>query len=82
MTTPVEPGHRNDVIETVIVARLSRNYGDSESFQSRLQLLTLVETTASRLADREQQGRFALHRLRAMKVVLDGIPVVVDLGRE
>jgi hypothetical protein len=76
-TTPLDPGRRDQTIESIVLARLSRRSpvrGDGESFSTRLQLFDLIERTAARLKDGEAQARFALYRLRSLNDVALGVP--------
>jgi hypothetical protein len=77
LTTSLDPGRRDQTIESIVLGRLSRRSpvtGDGESFSTRLQLFDLIERTAARLNDREAQARFALYRLRSLNDVALGVP--------
>jgi hypothetical protein len=70
LTASLNLERRDQAIESIVVERL-RGGGD---FVSGRQLVDLIERTAARLNDREAQARFALYRLRSMKIVLLGVP--------
>ncbi len=74
LTTLFDPSRTATSVESIVIARLARGFDGGETFQSRLQLLDLVERTAAGVSDRETQGRFAFHRIRALKLVSSGIP--------
>ena len=77
LTIPLDLERRDQTIESIVLARLSRRSpvkGDGESFSTRLQLFDLIERTAARLNDGEAQARFALYRLRSLNDVALGVP--------
>ena len=70
-TTPLDPGRRDQTIESIVVSRLQ----SGGNFAARVELFELVERTMARLADSEARARFALYRLRAMSSVFESIPI-------
>ena len=70
LTTALDPGRRDQIIESVVEARL-RVGGD---FSATVQLVDFIERTGARLNDREARGRFGLYRLRSLSAVLRNIP--------
>jgi len=69
-TTPLDPGRRDQTIESIVVSRLQ----SGGNFAARVQLFELVERTMARLSDSEARARFTLYRLRAMSSVFESIP--------
>jgi hypothetical protein len=81
LTALLDLERRDRTIESIVVDRLraSRNVSAGlpifdHNFHAGLQLFNLVERTAARLNDREAQARFALYRLRSMRILLSGVP--------
>jgi hypothetical protein len=75
LTTPIDSTHYLQTVEGITREQLAAHAKvTATSFETRLQLFDLIERTAMHLAEREAQGRFALYRLRAMTLVLSGIP--------
>ena len=70
LTTSVDPGRRDQIIESIVEARL-RSDGN---FLASVQLVDFIERTAARLNDREARARFALYRLRSLSAVLSNVP--------
>ena len=70
LTTSVDPGRPDQIIESIVEARLRGGGNFSES----IQLVDFIERTAARLNDREARGRFALYRLRALTAVFHNVP--------
>jgi SH3 domain-containing protein len=75
LTTSLDLERRDQTIESIVLARLSRlSPLKGESFSTRLQLFDLIERTTARLNDGEAQARFALYRLRSLNDVALGVP--------
>ena len=70
LTTSVDPGRRDQIIESLVEARLR----EGGNFSANVQLVDLIERTAARLNDREARARFALYRLRSLSAVLGNVP--------
>jgi hypothetical protein len=70
LTTSIDPGRREQTIESIVETRL-RSGGN---FAARVQLFDLIERAAAGLSDREAQGRYALHRLLAFNNIFKSVP--------
>src|SRR5215470_4247446 len=73
LTTSLDPGRRDQIIESLVEARLR----EGGNFSANVQLVDLIERTAARLNDREARARFALYRLRSLSAVLSNLPSTV-----
>jgi hypothetical protein len=70
LTTPLDPNRRDQIIESLVEARLKAG----GNFSANIQLVDLIERTAARLGDPDARGRFALYRLRSLAAAFDSIP--------
>jgi len=71
LTWTVPTGHRQRLVERLIQVRLNRQ---GDGFETRAELLELIERTAAGHHDREGVARFVLYRLQALDGVLRSIP--------
>jgi len=79
LTTALDPTHRDQIVESIVEARLH----SSGDFAAVVQLAAFIERNAVRLKDRDARGRFALYRLRALSAVFSSVPFRVrDRGVE
>jgi hypothetical protein len=70
LTTSIDPGRREQTIESIVEARLH----SGGNFSSRVQLFDFIERTAAAATDPERQSRLAWYRLRSMADLLESIP--------
>lgn len=70
LTTALDPARREQIVESIVEARL-RSTGN---FIESTQLVDFIERSTAKVKDRETLGRFALYRLRALGAIFRIIP--------
>jgi SH3 domain-containing protein len=70
LTTALDPSRRDQIVESIVEARLRT----SGSFSTNVQLVDFIERSVARLRDRDARGRFAMYRLRSLSAAFGSIP--------